>query len=533
MENLDDMADDPVSPPGKSKSSIKRIRIGLNVLMQIAFAVAIVSVVNWLSCQKYAQWDRSASKRYSLGPQTTQVLENLSEDLYLTMAFGRGSDIYPYTQRIIDLYEQEAHGRLKVRWVDPLRDPAAIAELRNQDPKLIFEQNKILISKSEKLNGTNADGKEVSSYEMVTEKEMFQRGETVAFRSGSPRPGKILQYRLESALTSALVAATEEKNEVAYIVASKGFPQGVKNPSTGKIIDAGMIIRDKAAMRQNLLVKPLSITPNTTIPEDASVVILLAPTVDFTGAELKQLFRDYWEERKGGIILMIDPLQHRALPNLLGYLDENYGVRFENDRILAMRARGGRTIKVSEVECVYMPGSPITEPLFGRATTLPGQSSSININISGGADSTIAPKAADKKPLIIAYNDFWKEKDYRNLNPVADPRETMDVNVAVSVERGAGINQDLRLNSSRMVLIGNGSFMDLTPTQESEEFMFNSINWTTDREELVVGIGAHAAGDFRVEVGERPFKKLELMSLRYVPGLAFLIGLIVAFFRRR
>ena len=63
--------------------------------------------------------------------------------------------------------------------------------------------------------------------------------------------------------------------------------------------------------------------------------------------------------------------------------------------------------------------------------------------------------------------------------------------------------------------------------------MLNSINWATDREELVVGIGSQGAGDFRVEVGERPFKKLERMSLRYVPGLAFLIGLVVAFFRRR
>ena len=521
------MADDPESTSPKPQSSIRRFRIGLNVLVQITLAVVIVALVNWLSCQKYAQWDRSASKRYSLGPQTTQVLSDLSEDLYLTMAFGRGSDVYPYTQRIIGLYEQAANGRLKVRWVDPLRDPAAIAELRNQDPKLIFEQNKILISKSEKLNGTNGDGKEVSTYEMVTEKDMFQRGKTVMFRNATPRPGKILNYRIESALTSAIVAAIEEKKEVAYIVASKGFPQSI----SGR--DAAMEIRDIAAMKQNLLVKPFTITPNTTVPEDASVVILLAPSVDFTGAELNQLFRDYWEERKGGLIVLIDPLKYRALPNLIGYLENNYGVRVENDRILAMRVRGGRTIKVSEVESVYMPESPVTESLFGRTTTLPGQTSSININVAGAGDDPMSPSSADKKPLLIAYNDFWKERNFRDQNPVSDPREKMDVNVAVSVERGAGINQDLRLNSSRMVVVGNGNFMDPSPTQESAEFMLNSINWATDREELVVGIGSQGAGDFRVEVGERPFKKLERMSLRYVPGLAFLIGLVVAFFRRR
>lgn len=521
------MADES-TPSSKPQSSIKRFRIGINVIVQITLLFAIVALINWLSCQKHAQWDRSATKRYSLGQQTVQVLENIPDDLYLTMAFGRASDVYPYTQRIIGLYEKAAQGKLKVRWVDPLRDPAAIAELRNQDPKLIFEQNKILISKSEKLSGSNTESSEVSAYEMVTEKEMFQRGENVMFRDGSPRPGKVIEYRLEQALTSAIVAATEAKKEVVYIVANKGVPQ-----PTADGRDAGMEIRNQAAMRQNLTVKALNLSENAPIPEDASAVILLAPRAEFSGAELKRLFKDYWEERKGGLILLIDPLYQRQIQNLLGYLEKNYGVRVENDRILAMRSRGGRNVKVTEVESVFLPNSPITEPLFGRSVTLPGQTSSININIAGQTDDPMSPNTADKRILFRAHNDFWKEREYMSESPIADLRETMAVNVAVSIEKGAGINQDLRLNSSRMVVVGNGNFMDPVPTQESVEFLLNSVNWATDREELVAGIASQAAGNFRVEVGERPFKQLERMTLRIVPGLTFLIGLVVAFFRRR
>ena len=518
------MAADPASPSSKPKASIKRVRIGVNVILQIALVLTIVLIVNWLSCQHHKQWDRSPSKRYSLGQQTQQVLDNLSEDLYLTVAFGRGSDVYPYTQRMIGLYEKAAKGRLKVTWVDPLRDPAAIEELRLQDPKLIFEQNKILISKAEKLN---ADGETSGSYEVVTEKDMFQRGENTMFRDRSARRGRVIEYRLERALTSGIAAATQETKQAVYIVTSKGNANRINNQDAGNVVQA-------AASRQNLEVKPFMLTPETDVPDDAGVVMLISPSIDFTGAELQKLFADYWEKRRGGLILLYNPLHHDALPNLRTFIEKNYGVRLEDDRVLGMRTRGGRNIKTYEVPSLFMADSPITEPLANRPTTLPGRSCSVNTRIIGKADDPAAPKPADKKSLLLAFDDFWKEKDYNSPNPVADARETTDVYMAASVELGAGINQDLRLNSSRMVVVGNGNLLDPPqPTLEAVEFVLNCINWATDREELVTGIDVQTAGKFQVEVGERPFDRLERMTLRIVPGLAFLIGLVVAFFRRR
>ena len=107
----------------KPKTSIHRFRIGLNVLVQVVLLVIIVGLVNMLSCRKFVQWDRTPSKRFSLSQQTRQILSNLPSDLYLTVAFSRTSDVYHYTQRILQLYQKEAGGKLHVNWVDPLRDP--------------------------------------------------------------------------------------------------------------------------------------------------------------------------------------------------------------------------------------------------------------------------------------------------------------------------------------------------------------------------------------------------------------------------
>ena len=518
------MADDT----SKAKHSIKRFRIGLNVLIQVILLVVIVGVINMLSCRKYVQWDYTPSKRYSLGQQTQKILSNLSEDLYLTVAFSRSSDVFHYTQRMIGLYQKEAKGKLKIRWIDPLRDPSAVAELMNQDAKLAFDQNKILINKTEKLEITGEQGLEVAPYQVVTEKDMFSRADNMMFRDGKSKRGNVTEYRLERALTSAILAATQDRKQIAYIITGKGQMRKVAERS------AGDLLWMEGGLRQNLTVAPLLFTPNTAVPDDASVVMIISPSKDFTGAELNKIFREYWEERKGGLIILFDPLHYDKLPNLRGYLENYYGVRLENDRVLSIKNQGGRNLKIYEAPGWFMEGSPITETLLERPLILPMQSSSISTNIEEASEDRLAPSPTDKKTLMIAYDGFWKEKDYKSPNPVADPREMDEVNLAVSVEKGEGTNQDLRLNSSRMVVVGNGNLVDPDlRSSESVEFILNSINWASDREELVAGIDVQQAGNYRVNVGDRPYAKLEWMALRILPVLAFLIGLVVAFFRRR
>ena len=182
-----------------------------------------------------------------------------------------------------------------------------------------------------------------------------------------------------------------------------------------------------------------------------------------------------------------------------------------------------------------MPDSPITKPLEGRTSVLPFQSSSINIKIAEqeGGDLFATRDLSPPKPLIYAYGGFWREKDYRKDTVVQDLREDLDLYMAVSVEKGGGTNPNLRLNSSRMVVVGNGNLIDPDKrTFENVEFVLNSINWASDRDELVSGIATKSRGDFRVVVGEKPFRKLE-WATRLLPLFVFFIGLVVAFFRRR
>lgn len=522
---------DADTDPKTTKSTIKRFRIGLNVLVQLVLLLVIVGIVNSLSCRKFTQWDQTASKRYSLSEQTHKILNNLSRDLYLTVAFSRSSDVYPYTQRMIDLYKKAAGNRLHVQWIDPLRDPAAVAELQNQDPNLAFDENKILVSRTETLGATGEGASTERPYQVVTEQDMFQRAENLMFRDGRSKRGNVTTYRLERALTSTLLAATEERQQVVYIISSKGGMRTVEGKTAG-----GHLMLE-GGLRQNLKVLPLPFTKNSVVPDDASAVMIISPRSDFSGSELKEIFDAYWEKRKGGLVLLLNPRYYENLPNLRNYLATNYGVSWENNRVLSVKSRGGQNVTVYEPPSWFKEGSPITQSLTGRQTTLPFQSSTLNIHVAGDQNDPLAPRATDKKVLLAAdyfLDGFWKEPNYLDPNPIAEAKETADIDLAVSVEIGAGINQDLRLNSSRMVVVGNGNLMDPDQRErERVEFILNSINWAIDREQVVAGIETQQAGNFQITIGDRPYAKLEWMSLRILPGTVFLIGLSVAYFRRR
>jgi|MDTC01.2.fsa_nt_gb hypothetical protein len=523
----------PGSPAndGVTTSSIKRFRIGFNVILQAVLMLALVGVINMIGCKRYAQWDRTPTKQYSLSDQTVNILQALQDDVHITMAFNRESDVYNYTTRMLELFEQSSGGKLKLRRIDPARDPSAILELQNQDPKLYFEQSKILVGKYAKLLIDNPDkpGEQmVAPYQIVTDQDMFQRAESEMLGEGRIKRGRVVEYRLENALTSAILSATQERKQVAYIVTNKG---GLRESEPG--VNAGSLLMLYGGSRQNLEVTPYALHPNQAIPKDASVVMLIAPKQDLSDEELEVLFKDYWEGENGGLIILFDPKHYDVIPRLRKYLENNYGIGLNDDRVLTMKSEGGRNRPVYEVTTTFMPGSPITEPLEGRTTVLPFQSSSINTKLTETGDLFSTRDLSPPKPLMFAYGGFWKENDYRKDVMVQDVREDLDLHLAVSIEKGAGTNPNLRLNSSRMVVVGNGNLIDPDKRVfENIEFILNSINWASDRDELVAGIATKSRGNFRVVVGERPFGKLEWMT-RILPLSVFFLGIVVAFLRRR
>lgn len=516
---------DPTDPTGtadtadKATTSIRRFRIGLNVAVQIVLGLFILGAVNFLSCRHYVQWDRTPTKSYTLSEQTRNILDSLTKEVELTVLFRRDADVFGYTKRVLELYKEAGKGKLHYRLVDPERDPAAISELRNENSKLLFDDKMILV---------DAEG---GVQQVLKDEDMFDREPSTFLDESTAVRGRVVKYRLESALSSAILAAAEARQQVVYVVVDKGGFRRVETPNVKG--DAFGVLQTLGGER-SMVVKPLYLSSQEPIPGDASAVVLMAPKQELTGRELKKLFQDYWQRLNGGVVILSEPAYLSEQTNLARYLKTYYGIVLEDDRFLTVKSEGGQNMKLFETVVTFSPESPVTRDLRDRTTVLPRETHSISLLQS--SDDPLLPRDLHHRPLMFAGVDFWKEKDYRDESVLLEPekKEDLDPFVAVSLERGAGMNQELRLDSSRMVVVGNGGLVDPDAmTRESVGFILSSLNWVSDRDHLVGGIQAKAVERFRVRVADSEYAKLEWLSVRILPGSVFLLGCFIAFMRRR
>ena len=65
----------------KASRQIPRVRIALNIGVQIVLAAVIVFLLNYLSFERFKRWDLSHNRKYTLSPLTRKVLGSLKKEL--------------------------------------------------------------------------------------------------------------------------------------------------------------------------------------------------------------------------------------------------------------------------------------------------------------------------------------------------------------------------------------------------------------------------------------------------------------------
>ncbi|HUF61024.1 MAG TPA: Gldg family protein [Verrucomicrobiales bacterium] len=494
------MAEETTSPRQPKPAGIGRFGIGINVLLQTAAVLAIVGAANYAGCRHHRSWDLSSSRQFTLSEQTTELIGALDQKVTLVVAFRRRLELTRYVNRMVESYERAGEGRVEVRHFDPELDPSTAQERSLRFNNLRFDENLIVVEP------------EKGSFRVIREREIVER------EDNQPE-GRILGFQLEKALTAAIVAATQREQQKIYLVSDKGRMRSVRegNPM-GVLVAYGQ--------RQNMLVETLQLSGVTSIPEDASGLVLLAPSIDLTGREVAML-RRWWDESHAGLLILLDPQAETA--NLAAFLRE-YGVSPRDDRVLTTVDSGGVPRKEFVVSALFLEGSPILRGLERGNTELNGQSCSLNVREN---DPSLAARNIRTQPLIIAGAAFWGETDYRATAVQRDVRDTRNsLFLAAGVEKGSLAAGEVTINSSRMVVVSNGTLLDPDRTTRANAlFVTNAINWMTDRE-LLLGIGPRRVEEFRVFLTDEQISRMTLWVTRILPAGVFGFGLLV-WFRRR
>ena len=103
-------------------------RYGAGALVYTLLFVLLVVGGNYISARRHHRWDLTEAGIYTLAPQSKKVVEALKEDLAMTGFVEGGQDAQ--LQSLLESYQYAAPGHVKVRVVDPDKEPALVEQMK-------------------------------------------------------------------------------------------------------------------------------------------------------------------------------------------------------------------------------------------------------------------------------------------------------------------------------------------------------------------------------------------------------------------
>ena len=104
--------------------------------------------------------------------------------------------------------------------------------------------------------------------------------------------------------------------------------------------------------------------------------------------------------------------------------------------------------------------------------------------------------------------------------------------VAAAIERGATLDQAVRSESTRMVVIGNASLFDRqSQLAVDRDFIAASLNWMINREKLI-GETAKTKASYRIHLSGRQHQLVFWITAILMPAVVLGLGFIIWAVRR-
>src|SRR5581483_4102198 len=441
--------------PKRSGNKIRRIRIGFNVLVQVVLVLFLAAMVNSIAFKHYARWDFSRDQKYALSDKTKRFLNTLKSKMRITVFFPSTTPITPDVENLLTEYQYAGNGKIDVEHIDPERNLSRAKE--------VFDKYKVVTDEPLLILDYEGRNKTVKASEMA---EIDQSG--MALGEG-PR---VAAFKGEQAITSAMIDLVEGKKKIV------GYVLGHKEPPLTE--NSAISILKTFIENENIQFKELNLLDLDTIPEDVKTVMIVGPQYDFSDREMKVL-RNFWD-KQGRILLLLDPAA--KTPKLAGFVNE-LGVKANDDRLMVFLRTGIQELALTrDVQAHFLGDSPITKRLADVRALFLGGTSSLTLE-----PDRVRAANIHLQPLIQAENGYFAEPDYNTddqakLQADAKQQANTPLTIAASIEKGGSADERVQVNSSRMVVVSNSTFVQdnaISQDQQGLDFISGSINWLLSR----------------------------------------------------
>jgi len=464
----------------------RHARYGTLAGVSVLVVLGILFAINYIGSKQNKRWDLTANKQFSLSDQTRNVLGKLDSPLQIRV-FAQEPEFTRFRDKLKE-YEY-ASKKVSTEYIDPDKKPT------------VARQNQI-----------QQYGTIVFDY----------KGRTERVTSDS-----------EQDLTNAVIKVVSGQQKKIYFTQGHG-----ERDTTSADRDGYKAIAD-ALGRENYTLDKVVLAQQAAVPDDAAVVVVAGPKIDFFPPEIDALKK--YLDKAGKVLLELDPPDKpdsQPIKNLVA-LAHDWGSDVGDD--IVVDASGmGRLIGTDEsvpVVATYPPHA-ITER-FQLLTAFPLARSVTPV--SGGVNSHTAQAIAETGPRS------WAEKDIRGLmtsgqvsldESKGDKKGPIAIATAVSATSGAadppkpGAEPEKK-PETRVVVFGDSDFAANAGLgiQGNRDLFLNTIGWLSQQENLIA-IRPKEADDRRITLTATQQNNILWLSLVIIPGVIFGSG-VYSWWRRR
>ena len=387
----------------------KRVRYGGYASMMTAFVVAILIIINLMVGQLDYKLDLTENKMFSLSQQTLDILDSLDQKItiYALTETGKENLIFDEALKKYSDYSN----KIKVEYKDPVLYPQFATKYDKSGNSI---SNDSLI-----VEGENGKYKVIPPFQLVNYR--YSNGSYIAE-----------SLAVEERVTGAIQYIVSEKNPVIY--ALKGHDEFELSNNIKTQLE-----------KENYEIKNLNLLTDKSIPEDADILLILAPNRDISKEEAT-IINDFLQNKGRAIILT--NVSGKEMDNL-EEVTNKYGISIQKSIII-------------EPETKYQFFNPlhIIPSLGDHEITNPLRSNGLAVLIPVGQSiETLQVKRDSLEiiPLITSSESSYAKTNFES--EVAEKEEgdldgPLDIAVAIT-DKWYENNEEY---VTKLVVIGNTQF---------------------------------------------------------------------------
>ncbi len=483
----------------------RRFRHGtLATVMTIVFiaAVVLVNVIATILLEKFPlNIDLTKNQSFQMAEDSKDFLRGVDRDVSIKVfaqeeAFSNGG--FYYVQALNTMKQcTQYNSQISLEFIDLEKNPQYG---RDEYEDANIATGSIIVESDLR-------------YKSLTVDDFFELSYDNYYYTGQP---DITESHAESALMSAIMYVTEA-DPVEIVVLTNNSPVGADGLQN-------LLTQNNYSFTEiNLL--------SQDIPEDAEVVLIAAPTVDYTTEEVEKL-EQYLNNggSYGKKLVYIASYQQQELPVLEGYLANDWGLELGQGIVYETDSSnmygmypwyGFQTLTGSMfAEGIDTASESVLAPM-ARPITLefPETESTItNVSLITTSDTTVVmPMDADEN---------WDPADEEQQSYVTAA-------AATRLKYEQGTNEEL---TSTVVVFGSDEFMDSSLMSMdvflNGEFAVQMFNDLSGKEENTLNIVPKTANTDTLDITQSTVNVVMILFVIVVPIAVFATGLVIWLKRR-